>query len=160
MLIDANAGAEVFERILTAPSALVVLDIDDGDGVIEQFRKIARRSGQSVYQWSQQDGLSSLRDAQARVPGCQRLGDALRYIQQSLHFGIYLLAVPDPAVSAADIALLRQLARTTTEHVRRVVLVGAQEATVAALEDSAIRMGGHLNRKRVQPRLRDGRWVT
>jgi hypothetical protein len=160
MLIDANAGAEVFERILTAPSALVVLDIDDEDGVIEQFRMIARRSGQSVYQWSTADGLTSLRDAQARVPGCQRLGDALRYIQQSLHFGVYLLAMPVVEPNLADIALLRQLARITTEHVRRIVLVGAQEATIAALEDSAVRMGGHLNSKRVQPRLRDGRWVT
>jgi hypothetical protein len=159
MPIAANIGQEVFERILEAPGALVALDTDDGLGMIEQFRLISRRSGQAVYLWRSEDGLAGLREAQMPVPGCLRLGDALRYISQSLHFGVYVLFIGDVTLGATDSALLRQLSNTRTEHIRRVVLMDAPPDAVGALENVLMRIGSQSTASRRRPRLRDGRWV-
>ncbi|MGN6707612.1 MAG: hypothetical protein ACTHJO_16325 [Rhodanobacter sp.] len=154
-----QAGAEIFERILTAPSGLVVLQSKDAEALIEQVRVLARHSGQAVYLWQPDTGLGSLREAHARVPDCERLGNALRYMQQSMHFGVYFLRGVELPLSAVDAALLRQLARAPKGHLRRVVLVDAPPALAAHLGDLAAQVSTEDGKPR-QLRLRDGRWLT
>ncbi|HET6431472.1 hypothetical protein [Dyella sp.] len=154
-----KAGIEIFERILAAPGGLIVTEGVDGPTLIGQFRAIARHTGQAVYLWQPDSGLGSLRDAHARVPGCQRLGNALRYMQQSMHFGVYLLCDLELPLSAMDATLLRQLARAPSGHLRRVVLVDAPQTLVDHLGDLAVRVAAQSDQP-VRPRLRDGRWVV
>lgn len=154
-----SSGHDVFERILAAPAGVVAVRSEDGEALLDQFRGIARHSGQAVYLWRQGQGMSSLRDAHAGVPDAQRLGQALRYMQQSMHFGVYLLQELEVPLSAADLTLLRQLARATTGHLRRVVLLNAPLALVEQLGDLVARIDGEP----AQPqrlRLRDGRWLS
>lgn len=154
-----QAGAEIFEKIVAAPSGLVVLDSKDVHGLIDQFRAIARHTGQSMYLWQPDTGLGSLRDAHVRVPDCQRLGNALRYMQQSMHFGVYFLLGLELPLSAMDATLLRQLARAPKEHLRRVVLIDAPTALAEHLGDLASRICGEDSQPR-RLRLRDGRWLV
>lgn len=154
-----QAGAEIFERILTAPSGLIVLESKDASTLMEQVRSLARHSGQAVYLWQPDTGLGSLREAHARVPDCERLGNALRYMQQSMHFGVYFLRGLELPLSAVDAAMLRQLARAPKGHLRRVVLIDAPAALIGHLGDLA----AHLDSEDGTPRslrLRDGRWLT
>lgn len=160
MPTDSIAGNDVFDRILSASGPLVALQGGEPGVLVDQFRLVARRTGQAVYLWRDAEGLTSLRDAQMRVPGCVRLGDALRYILQSLHFGVYLLDMPDGAPSATDGALLRQLSRAQTGHVRRVVLLGASPTLLATFEDDIVRVDADWRARSATPRLRDGRWVV
>ncbi len=160
MAPDTQAGSDVFERILASTCPLVALQSADPAILVEQFRLVARRTGQAVYLWRHADGLTSLRDAQMRVPGCVRLGDALRYILQSLHFGVYLMDMPPGPPSATDGALLRQLARTSTGHVRRVVLMGASASLLATFEDDVVKVDAQPPGPAAAPRLRDGRWIV
>jgi hypothetical protein len=155
----AKAGTEIFEQILGASSGLVVLDSDDVPGLIEQFRIMARHSGQAVYLWQPDTGLGSLRDAHARVPDCQRLGNALRYMQQSMHFGVYFLLGIELPLSAMDAALLRQLSRAPKEYLRRVVLIDAPAALGEHLGDQAVYLSSRESQSR-RLRLRDGRWLV
>ncbi len=154
-----QAGAEVFERILAAPSGLVVLDSSDVHSLIEQFRAIARHTGQAVYLWQPDTGLGSLRDAHVRVPDCQRLGNALRYMQQSMHFGVYFLLGLELPLSAMDAALLRQLARAPKEYLRRVVVIDVPPALVEHLGELATHLSSEGCQSR-RLRLRDGRWLV
>ena len=154
-----QAGAEIFERILEAPSGLVVLENHDVEALIEQVRTLARHSGQAVYMWQPDTGLGNLRDVHARVPDCERLGNALRYMQQSMHFGVYFLRGLELPLSTPDAAALRQLARSPKGHVRRVVLIDAPPALVAYLGDLASPVSGAGGKPR-SLRLRDGRWVA
>jgi len=160
MPADSHVGTDVFDRILSASGPLVALQTGETNQLIDQFRLVARRTGQAVYLWRHAEGLASLRDAQMRVPGCTRLGDALRYISQSLHFGVYLLDMPPGPPSATDGALLRQLARAQTGHVRRVVLMGASPSLLATFEDDIIRVDADWRARAAAPRLRDGRWIV
>lgn len=154
------AGSEVFERILAAPGGLVVLEGGDSAGLVEQFREIARRSGQSVYLWQPDAGIANLREAHARVPGSQRLGHALRHIRQSQHFGVYLMARFPLPISSMDGSLLRQLAGAPAGgHLRRVVLLDAAPELVASLDDVVVRVSGAEGGAR-RLRLRDGRWLS
>jgi hypothetical protein len=160
MAPDTQAGTDVFDRILASSGPLVALQSSDPSMLVDQFRLVARRTGQAVYLWRHAEGLVSLRDAQMRVPGCVRLGDALRYILQSLHFGVYLLDMPSGPPSATDGALLRQLARTATGHVRRVVLMGASASLLATFEEDVVQVDAEWRAPAAAPRLRDGRWIV
>jgi hypothetical protein len=152
------AGSDIYERILTAPGGLVVLEETDTQALIEQFRSIARHNGQSVYLWEADKGMGNLREAHANIPGSQRLGNALRYIQQSIHFGIYLISRFPSPLTAMDSALLRQLARAPAGHVRRIVLLDAVPASISSFDDIAVRISGVAPATQ-RPRLRDGRWL-
>jgi hypothetical protein len=153
------AGSDIYERILTAPGGLVVLEHEDTASLIDQFRAIARNNGQSVYVWQHESGMANLREAHhARIPGSQRLGNALRYVQQSIHFGVYLFERFPLPMSAMDSTLLRQLARAPAGHVRRVVLLDSVPALTASLDDVAVRLSSTPQAAQ-RPRLRDGRWL-
>ena len=153
-----KAGTDVFERILAAPGGLIVLENCDSAALIQDFRAIARHTGQAIYLWEPEAGLGSLREVHAKVPGCQRLGNALRYMQQSMHFGVYLLADLELPLSAMDATLLRQLSRAPSGHLRRVVVLAPPPALVDHLGDAATRIDAQADQP-VRPRLRDGRWV-
>lgn len=154
-----QAGVDIFDRILAAPSGLVVVDSDDVAALIEQIRVVARHTGQAVYLWQPDTGLGSLRDAHVRVPDCQRLGNALRYMQQSLHFGVYFLLGLELPLSAMDATLLRQLARAPNDYVRKAVLIDAPAALVEHLGPLAVRLNNADCQSR-RLRLRDGRWLV
>lgn len=153
-----QSGSEILERILAASSGLIVLDSQDVPGLIEQVRAIARHTGQAVYLWQPDTGLVSLRDAHVRVPDCQRLGNALRYMKQSMHFGVYFLLGLELPLSAMDATLLRQLARAPKGHVRRVVLIDVPTTLVEHLGELAMRVDSDSQPRRL--RLRDGRWLV
>ncbi len=154
-----QAGTDVFARILEASSGLVILDCVDVRASVLEFRALARRTGQAVYLWEPEVGMSSLRDTHGRFPDCQRLGGALRFMRQSMHFGVYLMLGLELPLAAADAAVLRQLARAQTEHLRRVVLISPPAALTEYLTDIAACVrydntpGRHL-------RMRDGRWLV
>lgn len=153
-----QSGSEIFNRILSAASGLVVLETTDVHELIGQFQFIARTTGQSMYVWQPDTGLSSLRDAYGGVPDCQRLGNALRYMQQSMHFGIYFMVGLELPLSAMDDALLRQLAESPPDHLRRVVLMDVPAALAKALGNLTTRLNAEDSRPR-HLRLRDGRWL-
>lgn len=154
-----QVGTDIFDRITGSSKGLVMLDSKDVPALIEQFRTIARHSGQAMYLWQPDTGLSSLRDAHVRVPDCQRLGNALRYMQQSMHFGVYFLVGLELPLSAMDATLLRQLARTPKDHLRRVVLIDVPPSLAEHLGELAEHLGSEDCQKR-RLRLRDGRWLT
>ena len=151
-------GADVLERILGARGCLVALEDVDSEALIGQFRTLVRRTGQTVYLWSPDEGLGNLREEHADKALHPRLGHVLRYIQQSNHFGIYLLRRLPLPLAAPDVALLRQLARTPTGHVRRVVLLDAPGSLLDGLSDVVVRLSCEVKPAH-RPRLRDGRWL-
>lgn len=156
--VSSQFGTEIFERILASASGLVVLETTDVHDLVGQFQSIARSTGQSMYVWQPDTGLSSLRDSLGGVPDCQRLGNALRYMQQAMHFGIYFMVGLEIPLSAMDETLLRQLAQSPADHLRRVVLMDAPAALAKALGKYATRLNGEDSRPR-HLRLRDGRWL-
>src|SRR5689334_9036425 len=104
-------NALLFDRVLASKQSLVVLEADDPAAVVDQFRNFARRSGQSIYSWQDEVGIFSLRDSDMRVPGSKRVADALRYILQSMHFGIYLFTDISQHLRPPNTGILRQIGK-------------------------------------------------
>jgi hypothetical protein len=156
---DGQVPEGFYAKLIATPSPLVILEIANALPVIEHLRVLARRQGQSIYAWTAQNGLASLREAGITVPGSQRPAEALRYVLQSNHFGIYLFPEITPQLYAQFAPQLRQIARAQPGVERKVVLMGSQIRLPAGLEALCSRMSVvHRNAPRI--RLRDGRWVT
>lgn len=156
---DGSVPDGLYARLLDAPSALIALEIADSAPVIDHLRLLARRQGQSIYAWSPQHGLASLREAGIAVPGSQRPADALRYVLQSNHFGVYLFPDMTAQLYAQFGPQLRQVARALPGVDRKVVLMGPQIRLPAGLDA----LCAHLSviaRTAPRLRLRDGRWVS
>ena len=90
--------------------------------------------------------------------GVKRMADALRYILQSMHFGIYLFVAAEGHLRPPNIGLLRQIGRAKGGNERKVVFIGG----TLTLPDNLEEVTEHLSFERVmpqRPRLSDGRWV-
>ncbi|MET0332231.1 MAG: hypothetical protein ABW154_12465 [Dyella sp.] len=155
---EQHAATALFARILDAPHRLLALDHADSEDLLEQLRVMARHSGQAIYLWRSGSGMSSLRDMHVMIPHCQRLGSALRYIQQSQHFGVYLLQGIEPPLASLDMLALHQLARAVSTHLLRIVLLDAPVQVIDQLGDAvtSLRVDEPDSQR---PRLRDGRWL-
>ncbi len=154
-----QAGSHLFEYILHADASLFALETGQPEALVEEFGQRVRLSGEAVYLWREGDGLRSLRETGVRVPGCLRLVDTLNYVLKSRHFGMYLIAGLKPPLSQRRVTLLRRIARTRTDFVRRVILFDQGAVLARALGELAIPLKHELP-AHARLRLRDGRWVS
>jgi hypothetical protein len=157
---------QLFERIVASPRGLVAIDTPRGAEVLAQFRHFAVRSGSSIYAWNEADGISSLREGGMVVPGSGRLTEALRFIQASPQFGVYLFLELAPLLRYSPLrvqvlALLRQIGRGRSGggNVRKVVLIDSRVSFSEGVDDLMERFTDDPGGGR-RLRLRDGRWVV
>ena len=156
---DVFVTPKLFERIVQSPHNLITIDTLQPEEVVAQFRLLAMRSGQSVYYWQDDAGITSLRERDVRVPGSKRVTDALRYILQSMQFGVYLFTAYEEHLRAPNIGLLRQIARNRSGNGRKVVFIGEHVQLPEGLDALTDRIE-HMPESTGKPRLRDGRWIT
>lgn len=157
---------QLFDRIVGSDRTLIAIDTPRAEEVLNQFKQFARRSGNSIYSWTEDEGITSLREGTVSVSGSTRLPDALRYINASMQFGVYLF----PGLSgllrfsplrAQCMALLRQISRARDggANVRRVVLIDERVDLSDSVDAMMLRFADAPTA--VRPlRLRDGRWIT
>ena len=158
-LADVFVTPKLFDRILQSPQNLIAIDTAHSVDMVAQFRLLALRTGQSVYYWQEDAGITSLRERDVRVPGSKRVTDALRYILQSMQFGVYLFTDYQEHLRAPNVGLLRQIARAKSGNGRKVVFIGERVILPEGL-DALTDHIEHMPETTGKPRLRDGRWVT
>ena len=168
--ISGESGAlfvtpQLFDRIVSSERSLVAIETPRGAEVLAQFRHFAVRSGNSIYAWNESEGITSLRESEVSVPGSTRLPEALRYVQSSVHFGVYLFhelsaQLRFSPARAQVLGLLRQIGRGKNMGgaVRKVVLIDAQVSFTDGVDELFERLRDEPGSGR-RLRLRDGRWV-
>ena len=85
--------------------------------------------------------------------------DALRYVLQSMHFGIYLFVDFAEHLRPAETLMLRRIARLQAANERKLVFVGGRVELPEELDGMYERVAAE-NEMHRQLRLRDGRWVS
>ena len=150
---------KLFDRIVQSPQNLIAIETPNAADVLAQFRLLALRTGQSVYYWQPDTGIASLRERDVRVPGSKRATEALRYILQSMQFGVYLFSDFAEHLRQPNLGLLRQISRIRSGNGRKVVFIGEKVHLPEGMDDLVERIS-HQSVASVHPRLRDGRWVT
>jgi len=150
---------KLFDRIVQSPQNLIAIETPNAADVLAQFRLLALRTGQSVYYWQADTGIASLRERDVRVPGSKRVTDALRYVLQSMQFGVYLFSDFAEHLRQPNLGLLRQISRLHSGNNRKVIFIGEQVHLPEGLDELVERIS-HQSAAGVHPRLRDGRWVT
>jgi hypothetical protein len=148
----------LYEQLLESGSNLVLVETPFVDDVLAHLRRMAQRRGHSIYHWSSELGLASLREHGITVAGSKRLAEALRYVLQSGHFGIYVFPSDLHEFTPQTLALLRQIARGKDGGDKRVVVLGTAIALPAPLQRLAFLIT-HRHGPSQRLRLRDGRWI-
>jgi hypothetical protein len=87
------------------------------------------------------------------------MSDALRYVLQSMQFGVYLFVDFESHLKPADVLLLRRISRTPTSNERKLVFAAGSTELPEELEGMYDRIAVESEMHR-QLRLRDGRWLT
>ncbi len=155
---DLPVTQKLLDRILQSPQHLVLLETEAAGEMVAQMRTLAMRGGTSVYAWDPEIGIASLRESGLNVPGSKRIGDALRYVMQSMHFGIYLFVDFADHLRPTDTLLLRRISRMQTANPRKLVFVAARIEMPEELEGMFERITNE-SEQRPHLRLRDGRWL-
>ncbi|HET9031280.1 MAG TPA: hypothetical protein VFN25_00080 [Dokdonella sp.] len=156
--MDVVVTPKLLEQILDAEGNLIGIETAHIEEVLEQFRQLALRSGQSVYLWDPESGIAALRQSETRVPGSKRFNDALRFISQSMQFGVYLLIDFEDQVKPPNTALLRRFARVRSGNLRKIVFL-AKTLNLPDEIDVLVERLSTSATSNAPPRLRDGRWV-
>jgi len=155
---DIPPPTRLVEDLMASSARVLVVHTPSSKAVIKEFRRVARLTGKSIYRYSESIGIYSLKDGDFVVPGSKRLPDALRYIQQSMHYGIYLLDNIAASLRQPNLGLLRQLSRARAGNDRKVILVGTDLRIPAGLSESVMQFT-HQHVLPTRPRLRDGKWI-
>ena len=156
--IELGDIAGLFEQVTEIEANVIAVHTHNVDETMTQFAQLCRRSGRSIYQWTDNLGLKSMKESEINVPGSRRLAEALRYILQSMHYGVYIFTGFERQLRQPCINLLRQIARIRTGYDRKVVLMGNKIALPMKLSDVVTHIV-HQKVTRQRPKLRDGRWV-
>ena len=156
--MDVIVTPKLLEQILDAEGNLIAIETAHIEDTLEQFRQLAMRSGQSVYLWDPENGIAALRQSELRVPGSKRFNDALRFILQSMQFGIYLVVDFEDQVKPPNTSLLRRFARIRSGNQRKIVFL-AHKLSLPEEIDSLVERLQIGATSTAPPRLRDGRWV-
>lgn len=151
----ALSGSQI-DELLERPERILVLESPDIEATLGQFEAFARQTGKAVYLWRPEQGLNSLKVADMRVPGSDRLAEALRYVVNSLHYGIYGFVEFEATLKMDGIQLLRQIASAQSGYDRKVILLTNSYKLPRGLEQLAAVIR-HTPQQKL--RLRDGRWV-
>lgn len=157
-LMNVIVTPKLLEQILNSESNLIGIESADIEDTLEQFRQLALRSGQSIYLWDQENGIAAMRHSELRVPGSKRFNDALRFILQSMQFGVYLLIGFEDQIKPPNTSLLRRFARIRSANQRKIVFLSSKLELGEEIDSlvERLQMGAGSS---APPRLRDGRWV-
>lgn len=150
-------SGQQFDDLLARDERILVIESRDPAGTAQQFNAFAGQTGKAMYFWRPDEGLTSLKVVDMRVPGSTRLTEALRYIANSKHYGVYSFVDFEGHLKVDSIQLLRDIAKNRTGYERRVVLITSGVKLPQNLEDQCARVE-HEPRRHL--RLRDGRWVV
>lgn len=149
-------SGQQFDELLERDQRVLVVESSDPAGTAQQFRAFASQTGMAMYFWHPETGLTSLKVVDMRVPGSGRLNEALRYVLNSKHFGIYGFLDFEKDLKMDGIQLLRNIAQSRTGNERRVVLISGGLQLPQGLEELCARVTHEPKR---HLRLRDGRWI-
>lgn len=155
---DQRVPERLYDQILDAPANLVLIESPFVDDLLEHLRQMAQRRGHSIYSWSAEAGLASLREHGITVSGSKRLSEALRFVLQSGHFGVYIFPAQKEEFTPQILALMRQIARGKDGGDKRVIVIGASLSVSSPL-DKLARIIIHRHGLADKLRLRDGRWI-
>lgn len=164
-LAPAYVTQQLFDRMLASPRTLLAIETPRGSVLLEQFRQFAVRTGNSIYVWSDAAGISSLREGEVSISGSSGLPEALRFVQLSRQFGVYLFSELGQALRSSQqrfqtLSLLRQIAQgpAVSGHVRKVVLIEAQVDLPPEIDELIEHFSDQPGEVR-QLRLRGGAWT-
>lgn len=161
-LTSRPAFAGLTDRIVESPGLLVALETPRPEVLLDQFRQAALREGQAIYHFVPGVGIGSLREPGVHVPGTRGAYDALRHIDASGHFGIYLfhpVSTLGLAPGSAALTRLRDMLGSMRPEAatKRIVLMDRYVGLDPMLDRAATRIFDQPGRAGL--RLRNGRWV-
>lgn len=106
------------EKLIATDYRLFTLQTTAPEKIVKSFRYFSR-TGRAAYVWEDTRGLSRLEASHITLPNTETPLQVLNYIQNSRHFGIYLLKGFNRFMKNDELqSILKQLADKKTDKTR------------------------------------------
>lgn len=126
------------DQMLDAEYRLVTIESDDIDRVLELFAQLTRFSNKAFYFWQNNSGMHRLGASHITLPHTQSISDILTHIENSKHYGVYLLDDFNNLLKNKEIvSRLRNLAEDEYEKV--IILLGDHIQLPKSLKQHTLR---------------------
>jgi hypothetical protein len=126
------------EKILESKYRLLSIESYDTDRVLDLFVQLSRFSNKAFYLGSPDQGLHRVGASHITIPRTQTATEQLEHINNSKHFGIFILRnFEEQLDDKKNIALLKEIA--TGEHAKVVILLSEYLEIPRALKPYVLR---------------------
>ncbi len=124
--------------IVQSTHRLTVIPTKRYNTISSLFQQFGLKSGMSIYTWDKNQGLQTLEDDPLVIPDTQLAYNVLEFVQNSLHYAIYLLQ-DFPYVPVSKTAeLFNNLLLSQTQINGKLILVGPQFSLDPALQEHTL----------------------
>jgi len=126
------------DQMLDAEYRLVTIESDDIERVLDLFTQLTRFSNKAFYFWKNNAGMHRLGASHITLPHTQSANDILTHIENSKHYGVYLLDDFNILLKDKEIvARLKNLAEDEYEKV--IILLGEHIQLPKSLKNNTLR---------------------
>jgi len=109
------------DQMLDAEYRLVTIESDDIERVLELFTQLTRFSNKAFYFWKSNSGMHRLGASHITLPHTQSASDILTHIENSKHYGVYLL--DDFNVLLKDKEIVSRLKSMAEDEYEKVIIL-------------------------------------
>lgn len=132
------------EELLDSGYRLIAYEAQDSGAVYELFEALDRATGRAAYRWLPGGGFRRLTVDHIPIPETGRPGDALDYIRDRKHYGIFLLEHFDRHLKDPDLVKELEAIATSEEGPERIViLLGTEVWIPPRLLDHTVQIRDH-----------------
>ena len=126
------------DQMLDAEYRLVTIESDDIDRILELFTQLTRFSNKAFYFWQDNIGMHRLGASHITLPHTQSASDILTHIENSKHYGVYLLDDFNSLLKNKEIvSRLKNIAEDDYEKV--IILLGENIQLPKSLKQHTLR---------------------
>jgi len=117
----------MLEALIDSDVSLACIQTPKHASLIKAFSEIAADSGRAMYLWTPEKGLARMGIEHIPIPHSTDLGQAVRHINSTVHYGIYIVHRPGQRLQNDErtIASIRRYA--VTSHRSRHLIIFVDE---------------------------------
>jgi len=119
---------DLLKRLVLSKFPVTIIQTEDAEQVIDLFKQLGEYEKKGFFYWHPEVGIHLLKNPSEPIANTQSLSSALTCIEQSQHFGHFLLRseMCDAACQDGCVNTIQHILKTPQKSYRKVFIIGKQ----------------------------------